>query len=219
MTQYVVRYFSLSYFAMINKGSVTMAGVASVEINFNLLRVVQILQTKLTSCFSWAWLRSGCCLCLLTVGARWLKAEMFVTKLRSSKLSSARLPRLSWSPGDSTHAQTCAGLWCKNIGNTQSWLVFPALLTNTNDRLVRINDHIIPGLARQVTVSVLRFICVDLKILTTLFGIFLQYQLNCYWLDHKTCWTCTVTQHTSHLTDYAMDRTGHHSFQWKLLSG
>ena len=43
MTQYVVRYFSLSYFAMINKGSVTMAGVASVEINFNLLRVVQIL--------------------------------------------------------------------------------------------------------------------------------------------------------------------------------
>ena len=63
----------------------------------------------------------------------------------------------------------------------------PALLTNTNDRLVRINDHIIPELARQVTVSVLRFICVDLKILTALFGIFLQYQLNCYWLDHKTC--------------------------------
>ena len=55
-----------------------------------------------------------------------------------------------------------------------------ALLTNTNDRLVRINDHIIPELATQVTVSVLRFICVDLKILTALFGIFLQYQLNCY---------------------------------------
>ena len=62
-----------------------------------------------------------------------------------------------------------------------------ALITNTNDRLVRSNDHIIPDLASQVTVSVLRFICVDLKILTALFGIFLQYQLNCYWLDHKTC--------------------------------
>ena len=48
-------------------------------------------------------------------------------------------------------------------------------LTNTNDRLVRINDHIISELASQVNaVSVLRFICLDLKILTALFGIFLQ---------------------------------------------
>ena len=101
----------------------------------------------------------------------------------------------------------------------ESCVVCPVLLSLLIQWQVRINDHIIPVLAGQVTVSVLRFICVDLKILTALFGIFLQYQLNCYWLDHKTCWTCTVTQHTSHLTDYAMDRTGHHSFQWKLLSG
>ena len=71
------------------------------------------------------------------------------------------------------------------------------LADKTNDRLVRINDHIIPGLARQVTVSVLRFICVDLKILTALFGIFLQYQLNCYWLDHKTC--SVESRNISHL--------------------
>ena len=65
--------------------------------------------------------------------------------------------------------------------NTERGLfALSALLTNTNDRLARINDHIIPALAGQVTMSVLRFICVDLKILTALFGIFLQYQLNCY---------------------------------------
>ena len=72
-------------------------------------------------------------------------------------------------------------LWCKKHSLIRPELTcLSCLADKTNDRLVRINDHIIPGLARQVTVSVLRFICVDLKILTALFGIFLQYQLNCY---------------------------------------
>ena len=114
MTQYVVRYFSLSYFAMINKESVTMAGVASVEINFNLLRVVQILQTKLTSCFlssAQIWLLSVFVDCWrpLTEGRDvCYKTEIFPAQLGTT----AETQLITRTP----HAcsELCS-LWCKNI--------------------------------------------------------------------------------------------------------
>ena len=100
---------------------------------------------------------------------------MFVTKLTSlSSVSTAAQTQLI---ARTLHAcsELCRSAVQKHCQYTEVCCWSLSGLTNTNDRLVRINDHIISELASQVTaVSVLRFICLDLKILTALFGIFLQ---------------------------------------------